>query len=118
MNDTMYDKENIFAKIIREEILSSKIYEDEYLIAINDINPVAPIHILVIAKGEYRDFNEFTQKAKPEELAHYFKKIADLAKNHGAFEYRVISNIGSESGQTIFHFHTHIISGASFNRLI
>ena len=80
----MYDKENIFAKIIRGEIPSSKIYEDDYLIAINDINPVAPVHILVITKGEYKDFNEFSQKAKPEELVHYFKKIADIAKNQGA----------------------------------
>lgn len=114
----MYDKENIFAKIIRGEIPSSKIYEDDYLIAINDINPVAPVHILVITKGEYKDFNEFSQKAKPEELVHYFKKIADIAKNQGADEYRIVSNIGSVSGQTVFHFHTHIISGSSFNRLI
>ena len=114
----MYDKENIFAKIISGEIPSSKLYEDEFLVAINDINPVAPIHILVIAKGEYKDFNDFSQRAKPEELVHYFKKIADIAKNHGADEYRIVSNIGAESGQTIFHFHTHIISGVSFSRLI
>lgn len=114
----MYDTNNIFAKIIKGEIPSSKVYEDEYIIAINDINPVAPIHVLVIPKGEYRNFNEFSQKARPEELVHYFRKIADIAESQGAKEYRVVSNNGSSSGQTIFHFHTHIISGATFSKLI
>lgn len=114
----MYDTENIFAKIIRGEIPSSKIYEDEYLLAIKDVNPVAPIHILVIPKGEYRDFHEFSQRAKSSELAHYFKKISDIAKDQGVSEYRIVSNTGSASGQTVFHFHTHIISGSSFSRLI
>lgn len=114
----MYDKENIFAKIIRGEIASSRVYEDDYLIAINDINPVAPTHILVITKGEYRDFNDFVQKAKQEEIVHYFKKVIDIAKESGAREYRIVSNNGSAAGQTIFHFHTHIIAGTSFSRLI
>ncbi|MFK7967936.1 MAG: HIT domain-containing protein [Rickettsiaceae bacterium] len=114
----MYDKENIFAKIIRGEIPSSKIYEDEYIIAIKDINPVAPIHILVITKGEYKDFRDFSQRAKAEEIVHYFTKIAEIAKDQGAKEYRVVSNNGSTSGQTVFHFHTHIISGTNFSRLI
>jgi diadenosine tetraphosphate (Ap4A) HIT family hydrolase len=114
----MYDTNNIFAKIIRGEIPTSKIYEDEYLIAIKDINPVAPVHILVIPKGEYGDFNEFSQKAEPSELAHYFKKISDIAKDQGIDEYRIVSNTGSSSGQTVFHCHTHIISGSSFSKLI
>ncbi len=74
----MYDTNNIFAKIIRGEIPSSKVYEDEYIIAINDINPVAPIHIVVIPKGEYKNFDEFSQKARPEELTHYFRKISHV----------------------------------------
>ena len=114
----MYDTNNIFAKIIRGEIPSSKVYEDEYIIAINDVNPVAPIHILVIPKGGYRNFDEFSQKARPEELTHYFRKISDIAKSQGAEEYRIVSNNGSSSGQTVFHFHTHIIAGASFIKLI
>ncbi len=114
----MYDRNNVFAKIIRGEIPSSRVYEDEYLIAINDIEPVAPTHILVMPKGEYRDFAEFCQKAGSEELTHYFKKISDIAKAHGAEEYRIVSNNGPSSGQTVFHFHTHIISGSKFNKLI
>ena len=106
----MYDTNNIFAKIIRGEIPSSKVYEDGYIIAINDI--------LVIPKGGYRNFDEFSQKARPEELTHYFRKISDIAKSQGAEEYRIVSNNGSSSGQTIFHFHTHIIAGASFSKLI
>lgn len=114
----MYDNQNIFAKIIRGEIPSTKIYEDECLIAINDINPVAPVHILVIPKGDYRNFNDFSQKATPVQISHYFKKIADIAKEQGAEDYRIVSNNGSSSGQTIFHFHTHIISGSQFTKLV
>ena len=108
----------LFRSIIRGEIPSSKVYEDEHIIAINDINPVAPIHILVIPKGEYKNFDEFSQKARPEELTYYFRKISDIARSQGAQEYRVVSNNGSSSGQTIFHFHTHIIAGVSFSKLI
>lgn len=114
----MYDTNNIFAKIIKGEIPSSKIYEDEYIIAINDINPVAPIHILVIPKGAYRNFNEFSQKSHPEEFSHYFRKIADIAESQGIKEYRVVSNNGPSSGQTICHFHAHIIAGVTFSKLI
>lgn len=114
----MYDKENIFAKIIRGEIYSPKVYEDEYIIAIKDIKPIAPIHILVMPKGEYQDFNDFSQRATLKELSHFFKKIVDIARFQGANEYRVISNNGFSSGQMVFHFHTHIISGINLNKLI
>lgn len=114
----MYDKENIFAKIIRGELPSTKLYEDEHLIAINDIYPVAPIHILVMPKGQYTDFQDFSQKATSEEIAHYFKKISDIAKDCGAEEYRIVTNNGASCGQSVFHFHTHIIGGSKFNKLI
>ena len=114
----MYDKNNIFARIIRGEIPASKIYEDEYLIAIIDIHPVAPIHILVMPKGEYKDFDEFSHKALPREIAHYFKKVSEIAKSQEAGDYRIVSNNGSSVGQTIFHFHTHIIAGAKFSKLV
>lgn len=114
----MYNKNNIFAKIISGEIPATKLYEDEMLIAIKDINPVAPIHILVIPKGEYIDFADFVKKAPSDHLTHYFKTIAKIAKDNGANEYRTVSNNGLSSGQSVFHFHTHILSGLKNINLI
>jgi len=107
----MYDKDNVFAKILDGRIASDKIYEDDKLIAINDIRPVAPIHILVIPRGEYIDFADFVEKAKPTEVVYYFDMVAKIAKDNGAEDYRIVMNKGSKAGQTVFHFHTHIISG-------
>ena len=107
----MYNKNNIFAKIISGEIPAEKLYEDEMVIAIKDITPAAPIHILVMPKGEYTDFSDFVEKASLAEITHYFKTIAKIAKDNGANEYRTVSNNGLSSGQSVFHFHTHILSG-------
>lgn len=114
----MYDKNNIFAKIISGELPEKKLYEDDKIIAINDIKPAAPIHILVIPKGEYIDFADFTSKASSDEITHYFKTIAYIAKKNGADEYRVVSNKGTNAGQSIFHFHSHILSGITNKELI
>lgn len=114
-----YNKDNIFAKIIRKEIPADIIYEDELLICFNDISPVAPIHALIIPKGEYTDFNDFINNAPPDVAAHYFKKISEIAHNNlGLTTYRIISNFGENSGQTIFHFHMHLISGKEISNLI
>lgn len=113
-----YDKNNIFAKIIRSEIPSDILYEDEHVMAFNDISPAAPIHILVIPKGEYTDFDDFTNNAPADIVAHYFKKVSEIAHKAGAESYRIISNFGENSGQTIFHFHTHILSGTQISNLI
>ena len=107
----MYDKNNVFAKIIRGEVPSEKIYEDEILIAIKNINPAAPFHILIIPKNHYIDFADFTNNASSEEISHYFKKINEIAKENNIADYRIISNKGATAGQSVFHFHTHIISG-------
>jgi histidine triad (HIT) family protein len=114
----MYDKNNIFAKIISNKIPTEKLYEDELLIAIRDINPAAPIHILVIPKKEYIDFTDFIEKASSSEINHYFTAIAKIAKDNGATEYRIVSNKGTSSGQSVFHFHTHILSGLKNTNLI
>ena len=114
----MYNKNNIFAKIISGEIPAEKLYEDEMVIAIKDINPAAPIHILVMPKGEYTDFADFVEKASLAETTHYFKTIAKIAKDNGANEYRTVSNNGLSSGQSVFHFHTHILSGLKNINLI
>lgn len=114
----MYDKNNIFAKIISGEIPAEKLYEDDKLIVIKDINPAAPTHLLVMPKGDYIDFADFTARANADEIAHYFRKVAAIAKENGADEYRIVSNKGISSGQSVFHFHTHILSGSTNQELI
>jgi len=113
----MYDSDNIFAKIIRGEVTTNKVYEDEYIIAIHDAYPVAPIHILVIPKGNYTGFDDFISKASSQEVANYFQKISEIANTATADGYRLVTNVGKRSGQTIFHFHTHIISGKEFTNI-
>jgi diadenosine tetraphosphate (Ap4A) HIT family hydrolase len=115
-----YNKNNIFAKIIVKKLSANIIYEDDILISFHDINPVAPIHILVVPKGEYINYSDFIKKAEKLEIIHFFSKIDELAK---MFEldksgYRLITNNGSEVGQTIFHFHFHIIGGIKITKLI
>ena len=109
----IYDKNNIFAKIIRGEIPSNKVYEDGEVLAFHDISKAAPLHILVIPKGEYLNFSDFVSKAKPEEVSYFFKKIAEIAKLLGVDEsgFRLISNIGADASQAIPHFHVHILAG-------
>ena len=106
-----YDQNNVFAQIINNKIKAEKLYEDESVLAIKDINPASPLHILVMPKKGYIDFADFVGNASPVEIAHYFRVISKIAKDNGAKNYRIVSNKGSESGQSVFHFHTHILSG-------
>lgn len=114
----MYNKNNIFAKIIKGEIPAQKLYEDDELIAIADINPVAPVHILVFPKAEYVDFSDFIHNASIEAVSHYFKTIVKIAQENGASDYRLVTNKGEPSGQSVFHFHTHILSGLNKTNLM
>ncbi len=116
----MYDKNNVFAKIITKSIPAKIIYEDNDFIAFDDINPVAPIHVIVIPKKEYIDYNDFIGKASADEIKNYFTKLAEIASMIGLDQdgYRLITNKGSKSGQSIFHFHFHIIGGKNIPNLI
>lgn len=107
----MYDKNNIFAKIIQKEIPSKIIFEDEHLLAFHDLYPVAPVHALVIPKGDYSNYTDFVSHAPLETQAHFFKQVAILAKDLCGEDFRLCTNNGLQSGQTIFHFHMHIIGG-------
>jgi len=109
----MYDKNNIFAKIIEKKVPSEIVYEDDKLIAIKDIAPEAPVHILVIPKGEYVDFSDFIQKANFQEKTHYYDKVSEIAEKECGEHFRIVTNNGAWAGQTIFHFHTHILGGKS-----
>ena len=115
-----YNQNNIFAKIIRGEIAAQKVYEDEQVLAFLDISKAAPIHVLVIPKGEYLDLVDFTNKASQQEISYFFKKVAEVAALVKADEkgFRIISNIGANAHQTVPHFHVHILAGKALGPLI
>jgi histidine triad (HIT) family protein len=115
-----YDKNNIFAKILRGEIPCKKIYEDDFALAFPDIAPAAPVHVLVIPKGEYVSFSDFTEKASPEEIQGFYRAVQKVARSLGLEEdgYRIISNHGADSGQLVAHFHMHILGGRPLGKLV
>lgn len=105
----------LFCKIIAGEIPSTKVFEDEKILAFRDINPQAPSHILVIPKEHIGGVDELNENNSAV-VAHIFAKIAEIAKNEGLENgYRVVSNVGEDGGQTVRHLHFHIIGGAKLN---
>tara|TARA_B110000438_G_C15793918_1_gene641995 strand:+ start:196 stop:564 length:369 start_codon:yes stop_codon:yes gene_type:complete len=119
-----YDKNNIFAKILRGEIPCKKIYENEYILAFHDINPQKKIHALVIPKGEYINLDDFSSKASEKEIAYLIKGIALVAKKLGLAEdaeesgYRSLVNIGENGGQEVPHLHFHIFGGEKIGKMV
>jgi histidine triad (HIT) family protein len=108
-----YDDSNIFARILRGEIPSTRIYEDEYAVAFNDIRPLAPTHILVIPKGPYVSWDDFSEHASDAEIAGLTRAIGKVARDSGLVEpgYRLLANVGPDSGQEVPHLHVHIFGG-------
>ena len=108
-----YDPENIFAKILRGEIPCVKVFEDDNSLAFNDINPQAPIHVLVIPKGPYVSMDDFTNFASDDEIASFFKAVGSTARQVGLspLGYRMIANIGQDGMQEVPHLHVHIMGG-------
>ncbi len=115
-----YDKDNIFAKILRGEIPCNKIYEDEFALAFHDINPQAPIHVLVIPKGEYVSMSDFTADAPDELIVGFFRAVGLVAKQLGLDEpgYRTLANIGEHGRQEVPHLHMHIFGGKKLGSMI
>jgi diadenosine tetraphosphate (Ap4A) HIT family hydrolase len=115
-----YDTNNIFAKILRGDIPCKKIYEDVHVLAFHDIAPKAPVHILVLPKGAYADMDDFTARAKPDELAALFRALGQVARDNGLAEggYRVISNCGLNGGQEVPHLHLHLLGGKRLGRMV
>lgn len=106
---TVYDRTNIFAKILRGEAPCAKVYEDEHVLAFNDINPKAPVHVLVIPKGEYVSIVDFSAKASAEAIAAFWRAVTKIADQLGVGSgFRVVSNHGPNGGQLVFHFHVHV----------
>ena len=108
-----YDDSNIFARILRGELPSTKVYEDEHVLAFNDINPLSPTHILVIPKGPYVSWDDFSEKASDAEIGAYVRAIGRIARDAGlvAPGYRILANIGADGNQVVPHLHTHIFAG-------
>ena len=115
-----YDKNNVFAKIIRGEIPCDEVYNDSNVLAFNDISPAAPIHVIVIPKGEYISFDDFTSNAPTDEVGNFFSTIQKIAEKLAINEegYRIITNHGRNANQTVPHFHIHILAGKPLGGLL
>ena len=108
-----YDPNNLFARILRDEIPSRRVYEDDYAIAFHDIAPQAPTHILVIPRGAYVSWDDFSDRASDAEIAGFVRAVGTVARAAGLVSdgYRLLANIGLQSGQEIPHLHVHILAG-------
>lgn len=115
-----YNPNNVFAKILRGEIPCKKVHETQHSLAFHDINPLAPIHVLVIPKGAYVDMDDFSAKASAEEKADYITAIGETARMVGADAdgYRLLSNCGRNANQEVPHLHVHIFGGRQLGRML
>ena len=115
-----YDPNNIFARILRGEIPCKKIAEDEHTLAFHDINPQAPVHVLVVPKGQYVSMADFSTNASDAEIAGFWRTVGRIAKDL-ALEvsgYRVLTNMGVHGHQEVPHFHVHIFGGRNLGRMV
>ncbi len=108
-----YDPNNVFARILRGELPAKTVYEDEHALAFHDINPQAPIHVLVIPKGAYVSLADFAAKASDAEIAGFWRAVGHVARALGLEEsgYRILANHGANAHQEVPHFHVHIFGG-------
>ena len=115
-----YDDQNIFAKILRGEIPSKRVYEDQWAIAFHDIAPQAPIHVLVIPTGAYVSWDDFSAKASEAEIAGFVRAIGKVARdlNLVAPGYRLLANTGLQSGQEVPHLHVHLFGGRAMGPML
>jgi histidine triad (HIT) family protein len=115
-----YDDQNIFAKVLRGEIPNKTVYEDEWALAFHDIAPQAPVHVLVIPKGAYVGWDDFSATASPEEIAGFVRAVGHVARELGLPEpgYRLLVNHGIEGGQEIPHLHVHVFGGRRLGPMI
>ena len=119
-----YDKNNIFAKILRGEISCKKIYDNEYVLSFYDINPQKKVHALVIPKGAYIDLDDFSVRASDKEVIELIKGISAVAKKLGISlsdsgkGYRALVNIGENGGQEVPHLHFHLFGGEKVGKMV
>jgi diadenosine tetraphosphate (Ap4A) HIT family hydrolase len=115
-----YDPNNIFARILRGEIPCKKVYEDDHVLAFHDINPLAPVHVLVIPKGAYIAIDDFGAKASPDEINAFYAAVSKITADLdlSADGFRVIANCGLNGGQEVPHFHLHILGGKKLGPML
>jgi len=115
-----YDRNNVFAKILRGEIPCQKVFEDAHVLAFRDIKPQAPVHVLVIPKGEYVSADDFSLKASPEEISALIRAVGKVARDLGLDKsgYRILANHGADAHQEVPHFHVHVFGGKRLGRML
>lgn len=115
-----YDDNNVFAKILRGEIPCKKVYEDDFALAFHDINPQAPVHLLVIPKGAYVSWDDFSEKAPAEEIAGFIRAVGQVARDAGLVDpgYRMLANVGGHGHQEVPHLHVHLFGGRQFYAMV
>jgi histidine triad (HIT) family protein len=115
-----YDRNNVFARIIRGELPCNKVYEDEHVLAFRDINPLAPTHILVIPKGEYVSMEDFSAKASAAEMAALVRALGEIARAEGVTEsgWRFLANNGPAAHQEVQHLHVHLFGGRDLGPML
>ncbi len=117
---TGYDQNNVFARILRGEIPSKTVYQDEFVVAIEDMHPAAPVHVLIMSRGEYTSFDDFVTKAPEGLVSRFFKTVQRIAQQLNVPEsgYRLIANHGKNASQSVPHFHVHLIGGRLLGALL
>ena len=118
-----YDKNNIFAKILRKEIPCKKIFENDHVLSFHDINPQKKIHALVIPKGEYIDLDDFNNRASDQEIVALSKAITEVSKKLGISTdtgkgYRALTNLSEDGGQEVPHLHFHLFGGEKVGKMV
>lgn len=115
-----YDDQNVFARILRGEVPCRKVHEDTHVLAFHDINPQAPVHVLVIPKRKYVSLADFTAQAGDAEIAGFWRAVGTIAKSLGLEQpgYRVLTNAGPDSHQEVAHFHVHIFAGRQLGPML
>jgi diadenosine tetraphosphate (Ap4A) HIT family hydrolase len=115
-----YDENNVFARILRGELPCNKVFEDDHVLAFHDINPLAPVHILVIPKGSYVSWDDFSERASDAEIAALTRAVGRIARDAGLVEpgYRILANVGLNSGQEVPHLHVHIFGGRGLGPML
>ena len=115
-----YDEQNIFARILRDEIPAKRVYEDEYAVAFHDIKAQAPVHVLVVPRGAYCSLADFTASAPASEIAGFMRAVGAVARQLGLETqgYRMIANMGEHSGQEVPHFHVHLLAGRPLGKML
>ncbi len=115
-----YDDANIFARLLRGEIPSRRVFEDEWAVAFHDIAPQAPVHVLVIPRGRYVSLADFTREASADEIAGFFRAVGRVAEALGLEQpgYRVLANMGVHGGQEVAHFHVHLFGGRPLGAML